>query len=228
MDSELSKRREPAQNFFKEGRYDDAVITGSQMLEALYRWLFKEVQPRMNPEEQRAVSKALETQGKSIGDLTMDQLTNLFDEVHLCDIAERELKRDFSFLKKPQIWRDLQNRANHLQGKPEDKPITEREAEAFLLTVDLYLHQAGLVIEEPLKRVEPVVRELSLRVQVPCQNMPEFVRGVLLPLSDRGAEIDVQVSLTARSQQGVESATLRKLKETLAQIGARILDEEQK
>ena len=36
MNSELSKKREPAQHFIKKGWYDDAV-TGSRMPEALYR-----------------------------------------------------------------------------------------------------------------------------------------------------------------------------------------------
>ena len=158
----------------------------------------------------------------------MDELTDLFGDVGLCDIAERELKRDFSFLKKAHIWRALRNRATHLQGKSGDNPITEQEAEAFLFTVDLYLHQVGLVVEERVKRDEPGVCQLSPRVQVPSHNMAEFVRGVPLPLSDHGADVDVQVSFTARSQQGVENTTLRKLKETLDQIGARVLDEEQK
>jgi hypothetical protein len=148
MNNELSKKREQAQALIKQGLYDQAVITGGQMLEHLYRWLYKEVQPRLKPQEQQSVSKALEKYGKAVGDLTMGQLTGLFDEMRLCDIAERELNRDFSFLKKAQMWRDLRNRATHPEGKPGDKPITRQEAEAFLSTVDLYLQQAGLAEEE--------------------------------------------------------------------------------
>ena len=150
MNNELIKKREQAQLLLKQGLYEQAVIMGGQMLEALYRWLYKEVQPRLKPQEQQSVSKNLEKHGKAVGDLTMGELTGLFEEMRLYDIAERELKRDFSFLKKAQMWRDLRNRATHPQGKPGDKPITKQEAEAFLSTVDLYLQQAGLAEEERL------------------------------------------------------------------------------
>lgn len=148
MNSELAKKREQAQALIRQGLYDQAVIISGQMLEHLYRWLYKEVQPRLKPQEQQSVSKALEKHGKAVGDLTMGELTGLFEEMRLYDIAERELKRDFSFLKKAQMWRDLRNRATHPQGKPGDKLIIRQEAEAFLSAVELYLQQAGLAEEE--------------------------------------------------------------------------------
>ena len=77
--------------------------------------------------------------------------------------------------------------------------------------------------------VEMKVHQLSLRVQVPWDKMADFVRGVLMPLRGDGADIDVEVSLTARSQEGLKKTTLdHKVKETLNQIGAKILDEQQK
>ena len=148
MDGDVAKKREQALALIKQGLYDQAVIIGGQMLESLYRWLYKEVQPRLKPQEQQSVSRSVEKHGKAVGDLTMGELAGLFEEMRLYDIAERELKRDFSFLKKAQMWRDLRNRATHPQGKPGDKPITRQEAEAFLSTVDLYFHQAGLAEEE--------------------------------------------------------------------------------
>lgn len=228
MSTELSKKPEPPQALIKQGLFDQAVITGIQMLEALYRWLYKEVQPRLKPEEQQAVSNALEKQGKPFADLTMDELVGLFEEMRLYELAERELKRDFSFFKTTQAWRDLRNRAMHQQGEPGDRPITKQEAEAFLSTVDLHLHQAGLVVAEGPARVGSKVRRLCLRVQVPSGKMADFVHGVLTPLREDGAEIDVEVSLIARSPEGFPKATLdRNVKEALNQIGATILDEEQ-
>jgi hypothetical protein len=85
-------------------------------------------------------------------------------------------------------------------------------------------------IQQPLPIPGPVapsppdarVHQLSLRVQVPWDKMADFVRG-------DGADIDVEVTLTARSQEGLRKATLdHKVKETLNQIGANILNEEQK
>jgi hypothetical protein len=148
MNTDLEKKREQTQTLIKQGLYDQAVIICGQTLEHLYRWLYKELQPRLKPQEQQSVSKNIDKHGKAVGDLTMGELAGLFEEVRLYDIAERELKRDFSFLKKAQMWRDLRNRATHPQGKPGDKAITRQEAEAFLSTVNLYLQQAGLAEEE--------------------------------------------------------------------------------
>ena len=76
--------------------------------------------------------------------------------------------------------------------------------------------------------VESKVHHLSLRVQVPWDKMADFVRGVLMPLRGDGADIDVEVSLTARSQEGLRKATLdHRVKETLNQIGAKIIEEKQ-
>jgi hypothetical protein len=49
------------------------VIIAGQMLEHLYRWLYKEVQPRLKPPEQQSVSKSLEKHGKAVADLTMGE-----------------------------------------------------------------------------------------------------------------------------------------------------------
>lgn len=73
------------------------------------------------------------------------------------------------------------------------------------------------------------IRDLRLRVQVPWDKMADFVRGVLMPLRGDGADISVEVSMTAHSEEGLRKATLdHKVKETLAQIGANILDQEEK
>src|SRR6202007_3160802 len=112
------------------------------------RWLYKEVQPRLKLQEQEFISKALQKHGRTVADLAMDERTDFFEEIRLYDIAERELKRDFSFLRKAPTWRELRNRATHPPNVQVHKPVTEQEAGAFLSTVDLYLHQAGLVVGE--------------------------------------------------------------------------------
>lgn len=131
-----------------QGLYDQVVITGMQVLEGLYRWLYKALEPRLKSEERELISKALDKRGRAVADLTMDELSDFFDEIRLYDIAERELKRDFSFLREASTWRELRNRATHPQNTQAGEPVTEQEAEAFLSTVDLYLHQAGLVVKE--------------------------------------------------------------------------------
>ncbi len=75
---------------------------------------------------------------------------------------------------------------------------------------------------------ESKVRQLRLRVQLPWDKMSDFVRGVLVPLRGDGADIQVEVTLNAHSEEGLKKATLdHKVKETLNQIGAKIIEEKQ-
>jgi hypothetical protein len=72
------------------------------------------------------------------------------------------------------------------------------------------------------------VRRLSLRVQVPWEKMADFVRGVLMPLHADGAELNVEITIAAQTEEGIKKATIdHKVKETLNQIGAKILEERQ-
>ena len=68
---------------------------------------------------------------------------------------------------------------------------------------------------------------LRLRVKVPWDKLSDFVRGVILPLRYDGAKLDVEVLVQARSESGgIKPATLEhKVKETLRQIGAEIVEE---
>ncbi len=144
MSNDLRKKREQAQTLLKQGIYDQAVAVGGQMLEAMLRWLYKEVQPRLKPQEQQSVMKALEKHGKAVDELTLGELFGVFRETGLLDTAQRVLNREFGLLKKADVWLTLRNRATH----PGDRPITKQEAETFLSTVDLYLNKAGLIEEE--------------------------------------------------------------------------------
>ena len=70
-------------------------------------------------------------------------------------------------------------------------------------------------------------RHLRLRVKVPWDKLADFVRGVIVPLRNDGAELEVEVLVQARSESGgIKPATLEhKVKETLRQIGAEMVDE---
>lgn len=66
----------------------------------------------------------------------------------------------------------------------------------------------------------------KLKAIIPWDKLSEFVRGVIMPLRQDGAELRVEVNLEAHSKQGVNQTTLdQKVRETLSQIGAEILDE---
>ncbi len=71
------------------------------------------------------------------------------------------------------------------------------------------------------------VRSLRLKVRVPWDKLSDFVRGVVMPLRSDGAEIEVEVSINATSDTGsIKSSTLeQKVKETLNQIGAKVVEE---
>jgi hypothetical protein len=68
---------------------------------------------------------------------------------------------------------------------------------------------------------------LKLRVKVPWDKLSDFVRGVILPLRNDGAELEVEVYVQAQSEcGGIKPATLEhKVKETLRQIGAKAVEE---
>ncbi|MGH7863186.1 MAG: DUF499 domain-containing protein [Candidatus Dormibacteraceae bacterium] len=74
--------------------------------------------------------------------------------------------------------------------------------------------------------VAPAVHALTLRVGLPWDKLSDVVRGVLLPLSSDGASLTVELALTARSPSGIRQDTLdNKVRETLRQIGATVLEE---
>jgi predicted AAA+ superfamily ATPase len=68
---------------------------------------------------------------------------------------------------------------------------------------------------------------LRLRVKVPWDKLSDFIRGVILPLRHDGAELEVEVCVQACSESGsIKQETLKqKVKETIRQIDAKILDE---
>lgn len=70
---------------------------------------------------------------------------------------------------------------------------------------------------------EETIRVLDMRIQVPWNRLSDFTRGVLGPLQQEGATLEIEVHLHARSQGGIKKATLEhKVKETLKQIEATI------
>jgi len=70
-------------------------------------------------------------------------------------------------------------------------------------------------------------RLLTLRVQLPWDKMSDFLRGVLMPLHQDGADLHIEVLLQARSKEGINKRTLEeKVKETLRQINAKVVEEQ--
>jgi len=86
----------------------------------------------------------------------------------------------------------------------------------------------GEIKTTPQKPPTTGVRSLRLKVRVPWDKLSDFVRGVVMPLRSDGAEMEVEVSINATSDTGsIKSSTLeQKVKETLNQIGAKVMEEE--
>ena len=73
----------------------------------------------------------------------------------------------------------------------------------------------------------PGARSLTLRVQLPWDKMSDFLRGVLMPLHQDGADLYIEVLLQARSKERINKRTIEeKVKETLRQISAKIVEEQ--
>jgi len=82
----------------------------------------------------------------------------------------------------------------------------------------------------PGPRVAPegIIRKIALRARVPWDKLSDLVRGVFTPLSREGAQISLEVKIEAQSEQGISRDTLDlKIKETLNQIGASVLEEKE-
>ncbi|MEM1574094.1 MAG: hypothetical protein QXY96_06435, partial [Candidatus Methanomethylicaceae archaeon] len=85
--------------------------------------------------------------------------------------------------------------------------------------------------EIPSTKIVPekgVIRKVALRATVPWDRLSDLIRGVFTPLSREGAQISLEVKIEAESKQGISKDTLDlKIKETLNQIGAKVLEEKE-
>jgi len=79
-----------------------------------------------------------------------------------------------------------------------------------------------------LKKVpEKALRRIVLKAKVPWDKLSDLMRGVFMPLTREGAKISLEVKIEAQSEEGISKDTLDlKIKETLNQIGAKIIEEE--
>jgi hypothetical protein len=111
---------------------------------------------------------------------------------------------------------------------PQAPAVAEPPPQAALQATPAVPSRAG-VEALPSARPSPEAggHRLRLRVKVPWDKLSDFVRGVILPLRNDGAALEVEVYIQARSESGgIKPATLEhKVKETLRQIGAEILEE---
>jgi hypothetical protein len=72
----------------------------------------------------------------------------------------------------------------------------------------------------------PKFKRIKLTFDAPWNKLSDVMRGVVMPLIDEGADVSIQMTLDARSENGISKNTIdNKVKETLMQIGAKIAEE---
>lgn len=70
-------------------------------------------------------------------------------------------------------------------------------------------------------------KRIKLIAKVPWDRLSDMLRGVLLPLNREGVQISLEIKLETQSDTGISRDTLDlKIKETLNQIGAEVVEEE--
>lgn len=58
------------------------------------------------------------------------------------------------------------------------------------------------------REAEEAVREWHLKARIPWDKMSDFIRGVILPLHNAGAELEIEISIKATSNEGIPSDIL--------------------
>ncbi|HIQ00133.1 TPA: ATP-binding protein [Candidatus Bipolaricaulota bacterium] len=140
---EFEAKLNEAERSLERGAAAQAALAGGQMLEALLRSVYRELMPKLPPQQAAKAAAALEKvgKGKGVEGLTLGQLLGLFRTGGLFSLAERHLNQDLSLLTNDQLvngWVELRNRAAHgVTG------LDEEEIHVFLVNLRQLLRQAG-------------------------------------------------------------------------------------
>lgn len=107
--------------------------------------------------------------------------------------------------------------------------IRKEIAEKMKEKVELPLTEAKPpIMPTPVPKPSESIRMVTIRAIIPWDKLSDLLRGVFAPLSREGAEISLEVKIDAKSEQGIKKDTLDlKVRETLNQIGAKILEEKE-
>jgi len=71
------------------------------------------------------------------------------------------------------------------------------------------------------------IHKIILKIQVPWDKLSDLIRGMFVPLNREGAKISLEMEIKAESDKGINNDIIDlKVKETLSQVGATIIDEE--
>jgi hypothetical protein len=140
-------------------------------------------------------------------------------------IAEGVQKGTFGLVKEGEVkygetlpLEDIAEDALIIRKEEAEKLIERKEAPPA------EAEEAKAVVE----KLKEGVRKYTLKIQVPADKLSELVRGVFAPLIKDSAQISLKVEVEAESKEGIKKDTIDlKVKETLNQIGAKILEEKE-
>jgi hypothetical protein len=140
------------------------------------------------------------------------------EQVYLNEsVPDSELESGAVLVRK-EVAEQAKQRAGEVMPQPPEPAVTTlQEGEST----------AGVITEPQGPPVGAGVRSLRLRVKVSWDKLSDFIRGVILPLRSDGAALDVEVYVQAQSESGgIKPATVEhKVKETLRQISAEVVEE---
>jgi hypothetical protein len=84
--------------------------------------------------------------------------------------------------------------------------------------------QEGVTVSPQVSR--EALQNIIIEAEVPWDKLSDLIRGVFMPLNREGARILLRMKIEASSERGISKDTLDlKVRETLRQIGAKIIDE---
>jgi hypothetical protein len=73
-----------------------------------------------------------------------------------------------------------------------------------------------------------VTKKVRIKARIPYDKLNNTISGVIKPLKNEGAEVQLELAINAESVKGIKKDTLQlRIKETLNQIRARIIDWEE-
>ena len=79
----------------------------------------------------------------------------------------------------------------------------------------------------PKRVVKETFKRITIEAEIPWDKLSDVMRGVFMPLNREGAKISLRMKIEASSEKGMSKDTFDlKVKETLRQIGAKIIEED--
>jgi len=124
----------------------------------------------------------------------------------------------------------------------EEVPSLEINEDIFILRKEIAIEKKGekekkkegLEEQPPTggpteKPTEEILQRVTIEAEIPWDKLSDLIRGVFMPLNREGAKISLRMKIEALSEKGISKDTFDlKVRETLRQIGAKIIEEKTK